>query len=111
MNHRANIPTILLEGQPGTNGGKTKTMDSSYNLYKHMALKYYFSTSNIKSFVRSAITLSVISTLELFEAVTDGKMAVPVSPAGVHLGYRGGSVRAAREGMGRVMEVMKLELM
>lgn len=101
VNHRANIPTILLEGQPGTDGSKRKTMDSSYKLYKRMALKNYFSTSNIKSFVRSAITLSVISTLELFEAVTDGRKTMPSSPAGVHLGYRGGFRTCSKGGEGK----------
>lgn len=101
MNHRTNIPTILLEGQSGTHGSKTKTMDSSYKLYKHMALKNYFSTSNIKSFVRSAITLSVISTLELFEAVTDGRKTMPSFPAGVHLGYRGGLRTCSKGGNGK----------
>lgn len=88
-----------------------KTVDSSYKLYKYVALKNYFNTSNIKSFICSAITLSVISTLMLFEVVTDGKEPMPISPAGVHLGEGAGSVRAAREGKGRVTKVMKLKLM
>ena len=61
-------------------------MDPSYKLNKCSALKNYFNTSNIKSFVCSAITLSVISTLRLCEAVTDGKESRPSFPAGVHLG-------------------------
>lgn len=65
----------------------------------------------ILSHLYSAITLSVISTLELFEAVTDGGQ-----PCQVFLQVRiwatgEGSVRAAREGKGRVTEVMKLKLM
>lgn len=86
-------------------------MDSSYKLYKHMALKNYFSTSNIKSFVRSAITLSVISTLELLEAVTDGRRPCQFFLQVCIWATGKGSGRAAREGKGRVTEVMKLELM
>jgi hypothetical protein len=82
-------------------GNRMKTMDSSYKLYKHKALKNYFNTSNIKSFIRSAITLSVISTLELFEAVTDGKKSMPIFPAGVHLGYRGGFGTCSKGGEGK----------
>lgn len=81
-------------------GNKTKTMDSSYKLYKCWALKNYFNTSNIKSFVCSAITLSVISTLKLFEAVTDGKESMPIFPAGVHLGRRGGFCTCRKGGAG-----------
>lgn len=81
-------------------GSKRKTVDSSYKLYKCLALKNYFNTSNIKSFVCSAITLSVIRALKLFEAVTDEKESVPISPAGVHLGEREGAIRAGREGTG-----------
>ena len=75
-------------------------MDSSYKLYKCLALKNYFNTSNIKSFICSAITLSIIRALKLFEAVTDGKESVPISPAGVHLGVRVGAVRAGWVGRG-----------
>lgn len=65
-----------------------KTVDSSYKLYKCLALKRYLNTSHIKSFVRSAITLSVISIFKPFEVVTDGKEPMPIFPAGVHLGSR-----------------------
>lgn len=74
-----------------------------------MALKIIL-TLNIKSFVCSAITLSVINTLELFEAVTDGRESMPVFPQVCIWAGGEGSVRAAKEGEGRVTEVMKLEL-
>lgn len=80
------VPAAPVESHKVERGEQEeKTVDSSYKLYKCLALKNYFNTSNIKSFVCSAITLSVISTLKLFEVVTDGKESMPSLPAGVHL--------------------------
>lgn len=67
-----------------------------------LGLQNYFNISNIKSFVRFAITLSVISIFKLFDAVTDGKESMPTFRAGVHLGWRGGfsTCRKGGEGVG-----------
>lgn len=98
---RVNAPPFSWRSSQVGRGSKTKTMDSSYKLYKCIALKNYFNTSNIKSFVCSAITLSVISTLKLFDVMTDGKESVPIFPAGVHLGWRGGVSTCSKGGKGK----------
>lgn len=105
------FPQLSWKGSQVPMEARRKPWIPAINYTNTWHYKNYFSTSNIKSFVRSAITLSVISTLELFEAVTDGGR-----PCQVFLQVRiwatgEGSVRAAREGKGRVTEVMKLELM
>lgn len=65
-----------------------------------LGIKKIILTHQILSFICSAITLPVISTLKLSEAVTDRKESLPVFPAGVHLGERGGLCTCRKGGDG-----------